>query len=469
MSLTSTQIHSQVSRFCWQNLQVDPAPVFPHPELLREEEVQETIYKRVFSHEVPLRPPPRYRVKILKELMTRVESSIQDWERHGISDNLTSALSHLLSQPLPSETDAAQQRDYVTYHLSPLQVSPVALDPPHITLLESRSLISASGTTGLRTWEAALHLGQYLCADPSAVKSRRVLELGTGTGYLAVLCAKYLGSDHVIASDGSDEVVDHLTDSFFLNGLQGSSEITAMQLSWGHALVGTEVDGGELDTVLGADITYDVSVIPALVATLEDLTRLFPALSVLIAATERNRATFEAPAPRPTLQKSPPKRKSHLEPLGSRDRGSIANIDSHQTAKMADSDSPVTLRTRKFIRNPLLGRKQMVVDILHPNRANISKEELRDKLAGMYKAQKDQVNVFGLRTQFGGGKTTGFALVYDSPEAMKKFEPHFRLVRVGMATKIEKASRQQRKQRKNRQKTLRGTAKVKGPKAKKEK
>lgn len=62
----------------------------------------------------------------------------------------------------------------------------------------------------------------------------------------------------------------------------------------------------------------------------------------------------------------------------------------------------------------------------------------------MYKAGKDQVSVFGLRTQFGGGKTTGFALVYDSPEAMKKFEPHYRLVRVGLATKIEKASRQQR-------------------------
>ena len=62
----------------------------------------------------------------------------------------------------------------------------------------------------------------------------------------------------------------------------------------------------------------------------------------------------------------------------------------------------------------------------------------------MYKAGKEQVSVFGLRTQFGGGKTTGFALVYDSPEAMKKFEPHYRLVRVGLATKIEKASRQQR-------------------------
>src|SRR5277367_4268792 len=86
-------------------------------------------------------------------------------------------------------------------------------------------------------------------------------------------------------------------------------------------------------------------------------------------------------------------------------------------------------------------------DILHPGRANISKEELRGKLAEMYKANKDQVNVFGLRTQFGGGKTTGFALVYDSPEALKKFEPHYRLVRVGMASKIEKPSRQQRTSR----------------------
>ncbi|OAA50918.1 Ribosomal protein S24e [Beauveria brongniartii RCEF 3172] len=136
---------------------------------------------------------------------------------------------------------------------------------------------------------------------------------------------------------------------------------------------------------------------------------------------------------------------------------------------MADNDSPVTLRTRKFIRNPLLGRKQMVVDILHPGRAGISKDELAEKLGGMYKAQKDQISVFGLRSQYGGGKTTGFALVYDSPEAMQKFEPLYRLVRVGKATKPERAAKQQRKQRKNRLKKLRGTAKVKGAKPKKEK
>lgn len=72
----------QVSRFCWQNLQVDPAPDFPVAELLCDEAVQETIYDRVFCDTLPLRPPRRYQVRILKELVARIESSIQDWDRH---------------------------------------------------------------------------------------------------------------------------------------------------------------------------------------------------------------------------------------------------------------------------------------------------------------------------------------------------------------------------------------------------
>merc|ERR1711964_317176 len=71
------------------------------------------------------------------------------------------------------------------------------------------------------------------------------------------------------------------------------------------------------------------------------------------------------------------------------------------TATMADS--PVTIRTRKFITNRLLSRKQMVVDVLHPNRPNVSKDDLRAKLAEVYKSNKDQINVFGMRTQYGGG------------------------------------------------------------------
>jgi small subunit ribosomal protein S24e len=83
-------------------------------------------------------------------------------------------------------------------------------------------------------------------------------------------------------------------------------------------------------------------------------------------------------------------------------------------------------------------------DVLHPNRPNVSKDELRQKLSELYKASKDQVSVFGFRTQFGGGKSTGFALIYESNEALKKFEPQYRLIRYEMAQRAERPSRAQR-------------------------
>ena len=70
------------------------------------------------------------------------------------------------------------------------------------------------------------------------------------------------------------------------------------------------------------------------------------------------------------------------------------------------------------------------MDVLHPGRATVPKTEVRDKLASMYKTTPDVIFCFGFRTQFGGGKTTGFALIYDSLDFAKKFEPKYRLQRV---------------------------------------
>lgn len=38
--------------------------------------------------------------------------------------------------------------------------------------------------------------------------------------------------------------------------------------------------------------------------------------------------------------------------------------------------------------------------------------------------------VFNFRNHFGGGKSTGFGLIYDSVESAKKYEPKYRLIRV---------------------------------------
>ena len=71
-----------------------------------------------------------------------------------------------------------------------------------------------------------------------------------------------------------------------------------------------------------------------------------------------------------------------------------------------------------------------MVDVLHPGRPNVPKKELSEQLAKMYKANPDVIVCFGFRTAYGGGKSSGFALIYDSMEALKKFEPRPRLARV---------------------------------------
>uniref|UniRef100_UPI00358F1A23 small ribosomal subunit protein eS24 n=1 Tax=Myxine glutinosa TaxID=7769 RepID=UPI00358F1A23 len=121
----------------------------------------------------------------------------------------------------------------------------------------------------------------------------------------------------------------------------------------------------------------------------------------------------------------------------------------------------VTIRTRKFMTNRLLQRKQMVVDVLHPGKATVLKGEIRDKLSKMYKTTADLVFVYGFRTQFGGGKTTGFAMIYDTLDFAKKNEPKHRLIRQGVLEKKKTTSRKQRKERKNRQKKVRGVEKAK--------
>uniref|UniRef100_A0A5B7ASM5 Putative 40S ribosomal protein S24-1-like n=1 Tax=Davidia involucrata TaxID=16924 RepID=A0A5B7ASM5_DAVIN len=122
---------------------------------------------------------------------------------------------------------------------------------------------------------------------------------------------------------------------------------------------------------------------------------------------------------------------------------------------MADSKA-VTIRTRKFMTNRLLSRKQFIIDVLHPGRPNVSKAELKEKLASMYEVKDtNAIFVFKFRTHFGG-----FGLIYDSVENAKKYEPKYRLIRNGLDTKVEK-SRKQLKERKNRAKKIRGVKKTK--------
>lgn len=68
-------------RFCRQVLQLWPDLSFPsNAELL---ENQDALYRALFSDAAkPCPLPKHYELRVLKDLVARIEASIEDWDQH---------------------------------------------------------------------------------------------------------------------------------------------------------------------------------------------------------------------------------------------------------------------------------------------------------------------------------------------------------------------------------------------------
>ena len=131
----------------------------------------------------------------------------------------------------------------------------------------------------------------------------------------------------------------------------------------------------------------------------------------------------------------------------------------------------LVIRIRKFTPNKLLERKQFILDVFSGEHDNSSKKEIAAEVSKKFKVPVDHVVIFGLQAKFGGGRTSGFGLIYNSKDALMKFEPKLRKLRGGLIEKkTTVTSRRLRKENKNKVKGLRGKAKMeklKGDKKKK--
>ena len=95
---------------------------------------------------------------------------------------------------------------------------------------------------------------------------------------------------------------------------------------------------------------------------------------------------------------------------------------------MTEADPKFIMRLSKIRNNRLLDRLQMVVDVFYDRAVKVTKENIKKKIVSQFK--KQNVVVFGARKAYGGGRTRCFAMVYDSEDSMKKFEPKKRLARI---------------------------------------
>ena len=175
-----------------------------------------------------------------------------------VLDELASLLTDYTTRGLPDQLATATEKIQIRF------TSPAPLQdfPSPIVTCESPFLLAASGETGLRTWEAALHLGHFCSVYGQSIgmHGMNVLELGAGTGFLSILFARYFNAHHVLATDGSDEVVRGIRSNLHLNELSDSQTFKTSVLLWGQTLTDElfSVNGDHkavvFDLVIGADL-----------------------------------------------------------------------------------------------------------------------------------------------------------------------------------------------------------------------
>jgi hypothetical protein len=178
-----------------------------------------------------------------------------------LNDNLMDALGMLVAQPKANSLELAQKLSHVKY-TAPLQSS--STKNREVTTIESRGLILSGGTTGKRTWEAALHLGSFLAssAGEELVRGKRVIELGAGTGFLSLFCAHHLGVQSVVSSDREPVLIENMRECVRFNHRgDGPFPFYPAFWDWGTPLEKTQelesfVDEDDLrfDVALGADL-----------------------------------------------------------------------------------------------------------------------------------------------------------------------------------------------------------------------
>lgn len=178
-----------------------------------------------------------------------------------------------------------------------------------ITVFESTNIIS-EGTTGLCSWQGAIHLGNWCIENKNEFSGKVILELGCGVGLTGLCIIKKCFPKQYIFTDCHKTVFEMLLENIKLNLLPGEkmqlqskidrlkleakyncTNIKVMELKWEDIDKYVNENWVMPDIIIGSDILYDIDSFHALVLGLK-MFLSFNSTYAIIAATIRNKDTI---------------------------------------------------------------------------------------------------------------------------------------------------------------------------------
>jgi len=82
--------------------------------------------------------------------------------------------------------------------------------------------------------------------------------------------------------------------------------------------------------------------------------------------------------------------------------------------------------------NPLLHRKELLVEIDHTGEPTPKREEVRKRIAALKGVSENLVIVHTIKPLFGVGKSVAFVKIYESEDKLREVEPKYMLRKHGL-------------------------------------
>lgn len=202
---------------------------------------------------------------------------------------------------LSSSEEPSSKPDAIRYLIRGAN-KPTTREQDTVVIEETPRVISALGTTGMRTWEAALYLSAYLNLRNINLEQQRVCELGAGTGLVGLALAKYYHRciapvRQIVFTDISIDLLEKIQKTLASNHISMTDpSIAIRQLAWGTTNVSDqnfEQHPPDVDYLVAADVIYDSDMHAKLCSTIKDFLSNSTKLAI-VAATIRNEKTAES-------------------------------------------------------------------------------------------------------------------------------------------------------------------------------
>ncbi|XP_049867541.1 protein-lysine N-methyltransferase EEF2KMT [Pectinophora gossypiella] len=174
-----------------------------------------------------------------------------------------------------------------------------------IIMKETKNMV-VNGTTGMRTWQAALMLADWIISNKNQFSGKNILELGSGVGFTGITIAKTCRIPSLYLTDCHEDVLKAICDNIEINfpqmGRKENGDFTIY--SDEHRNIGVMMlDWNSLDdypykvvpdVIIGADIIYDPIILKPLCNVIKTFFSKNKYLEVYIANIIRNEDTYKS-------------------------------------------------------------------------------------------------------------------------------------------------------------------------------